>query len=206
MNTDTEVMFSGGLDGVIVPAMPPVQRTGETLVLPDGALQLLALAQRTADDHIAAVNRHAHQVRAEAQALAEQIHRDAHSYADESRAETERMLAEARAEAERLLAEARAEADRLLTEAHAAADRIVADGTDHADQLKDRAQQRYQDAVGGLAKQREALQKQIEALATFDNDYRQRITVFLQSQLRALWAEEPRAVDPLLDPETHQAG
>ncbi|GAA1628831.1 hypothetical protein [Actinoplanes couchii] len=193
MNTDTEVMFSGGLDGVIVPAMPPTQRTtsmpagaGETLVLPDGALQLLALAQRTADDHIAAVNRHAHQVRAEAQALAEQIHRDAHAYADEARAETDRMLAQTRAES-----------DRMLTAARAEAERIVAEGNDHADQMKAQAEQRYQDAVGGLAKQREALQKQIEALASFDNDYRQRITVFLQSQLRALWAEEPRAVDPL---------
>ncbi|SDT62567.1 hypothetical protein [Actinoplanes derwentensis] len=198
MNTDTEVMLSGGLDGVLVPAMPPAQRTtsvpsAETLVLPDGALQLLALAQRTADDHIAAVNRHAHQVRAEAQALAEQIHREAHAYADEARAETDRLLAETRAEA-----------DRLLTEARAEAGRIVADGSVHAEQMRAQAQQRYQDAVGGLAMQREALQKQIEALASFDNDYRQRITMFLQSQLRALWAEEPRAIDPM-DPETHPA-
>lgn len=130
--------------------------------LPDGALQVLALAQRTADDHIAA-----------AQVLAEQIHQEARAYAAEMRAEADRMMADARAEAER----------------------IVAGGGEYADQLKLRAQQRYEDAVGGLATKRAALQQQIEALATFDNDYRQRITSFLQGQLRALWAEQPEPVD-----------
>ncbi|WP_430779947.1 hypothetical protein [Actinoplanes sp. G11-F43] len=191
------------LDGVtILPAVPPVQRTtsmpaAETLILPDGALQLLALAQRTADDHLDAVNRHVHQLRAEAQAAAELVQREARVYAAETRAEADRTVAGARAEADRIVAAARVEADRTVTDARAEAERIVTDGKDHADQLTLQAQQRYQDAVGGLALQREALQRQIEALSSFDNDYRQRITAFLQNQLRALWAEQPGVVNPL---------
>lgn len=177
MNTDTEVL-PGGV--TTLPPMPPAQRTAsmqaaDTLILPDGALQLLALAQRTADDHVAAVNRHVRETRAEAQALADRIRREAHSYADEKRAEADRTLAEARAEAER----------------------IVAAGREEAEQLAMRAQQRYEDTVGGLAVQRAALQRQIESLTSFDNEYRQRITEFLQNQLRALWAERPEPVGPL---------
>jgi vacuolar-type H+-ATPase subunit H len=192
-SSDTEVLLRcGDVDGVtVLPALPPAQRAAptpaptpaaaaaeETMVLPDGALQVLTLAQRTADDHIAAANQHVHRMRAEAQALAGQIQRDAHSYAEQRRAEADKFLADARAEAER----------------------IVADGNDYAELLKLRAQQRYQDAVGGLSIKRESLQKQIEALATFDNEYRQRITSFLQSQLRALWADQPDSVDSVDSP------
>jgi 2-hydroxychromene-2-carboxylate isomerase len=58
------------------------------------------------------------------------------------------------------------------------------------------AQQRYEDVVGGLSARREGLQQQIEALERFDRDYRGRITSFMQTQLRALWADQPQvAVD-----------
>lgn len=153
---------------------PAPATDAETLILPDGALQVLTLAQRTADDHIAAANQQAHRMRVEATALAQQIHGEARAYADRSRAE----------------------ADRLLTEARAEAERIVADGTAFAEQLRFRAQQRYEDAVGGLTAKREALQKQIETLAAFDNDHRQQITALLQSQLRVLWGEQPASAAP----------
>lgn len=155
----------------------------ETLVLPEGALQVLTLAQRTADDHIAAANEQVHRMRAEATAIAQQIQHEARSYADELRAEADTLLSEARAEAER----------------------IVADGNDYAEQLRHRAEQRYQDAVGGLSFKREALQKQIEALAAFDNDHRQRITSLLQSQLRVLWGEQPTTVQTS-EPEDRAPG
>ncbi|KUL36688.1 DivIVA domain-containing protein [Actinoplanes awajinensis] len=178
MTTDAEVLLPrSDVDGVSVsPAMLSAQRDGaeaETLILPGGALEVLALAQRTADDHVAEASRRARKVQAEAEVRAEQIHRDACAYADEIRAE----------------------ADRLLTDARAEAQRIVAGGSDFAEELRLRAEQQYEDAVGGLSIKREALQKQIEALSTFDSDYRQRITSFLQSQLRALWAEQPRTGD-----------
>lgn len=181
-------------------SLPPV--VAETVALPHEALQVLTLAQRTAEDHIAAVNLHAKKVRAEAQALAERIHRDARSYADKVHAEADKILAEARVAAELSgrdagvqAAEIRRQAELALADACTEAERIVAGGHDHAEQLKLRAQQRYEDAVGGLSIEREALQKQIEALAVFDTDYRQRLTSLLQSQLRALWTEQPRATD-----------
>ena len=178
---------------------PPV---AETLALPQEALQVLTLAQRTAEDHLAAVNLHAKKVRGEAQVLAERIHRDARSYADKVRVEADKLLVEAREAAELSVrdadaraAEIRRQAELALADACTEAERIVAGGHDRAEQLKLRAQQRYEDAVGGLSIEREALQKQIEALAVFDTDYRQRLTSLLQSQLRTLWAEQPRAGD-----------
>ncbi|MEV6350485.1 hypothetical protein [Actinoplanes sp. NPDC051851] len=154
----------------LVAALPEPERgpeagpDEETRVLPAGALQLLALAQRTADDHLAAADTHARR-----------IHDDARSYAAEIRAEADRVLADARREAER----------------------IVSEGNDRAEHVALQAQRHYEDTVGGLTIKRQALQSQIEALAAFDQEYRQRITSFLQNQLRALWSEEPRVTDVL---------
>jgi hypothetical protein len=174
----------------------------DTLVLPDKALQVLTLAQRTAEDHVAAVNRHAQKIQTEALALAEQIHRDAQSYADKIRAEADNLLVEARAaaelssrDAEAKAASIRLKAELALADAHAECERIVAGGRSHAEQLKVQAELRYEDAVGGLALRREALQAQIEALEVFDTDYRQRLTTFLQGQLRSLWTQQPQASD-----------
>jgi hypothetical protein len=46
--------------------------------------------------------------------------------------------------------------------------------------------------VGSLGTKREALQQQIEALENFDREYRQRLTTFMQGQLRALWVDQPQ--------------
>jgi hypothetical protein len=70
----------------------------------------------------------------------------------------------------------------------------MAAGRERAEELRVQAQQRYEDAVGGLAGKREALQKQIEMLEVFDADFRRRLTAFLQGQVRALWADQPRTV------------
>ena len=41
--------------------------------------------------------------------------------------------------------------------------------------------------------EKSALQKQIETLAVFDNEYRHRLASFMHAQLRALWAERAEA-------------
>jgi cell division septum initiation protein DivIVA len=93
--------------------------------------------------------------------------------------------------------ETRRRADEALAAAHEQAEAIVGDGRQHAEQLKIQAQQRYEDAVGGLSVKRTALQQQIEALELFDSDYRRRLTTFMQGQLRALWADRPEVgADP----------
>lgn len=169
---------------------------------PTDALEVLTLAQLTAEKHIAAVTEHATEVQGEAQARAEQVHREAHAYSDKIRAEADKLLLDARAatalshrDAETQAADIRRQAERTLAEARAEAERIVANGREHAEQLKLRAEQRYADAVGGLAVERAALQKQIEDLSAVDTQYRQRLTSFLQSQLRTLWAGQPPVGD-----------
>ncbi|MFD1368709.1 DivIVA domain-containing protein [Actinoplanes sichuanensis] len=159
MITDAGVMpLQRDVDGVPVHPVPPAPQVAP----PDRAIAILALAQRTADDHVA-----------------------------EARVHAERIVAEARSYADGI----RVEADRLLSDARAEAEHIVSAGGAYAEQLRVQAQQRYEDAVGGLSIQREALQRQVENLAAFDHDYRHRITLFLQSQLRALWAEHPQSAD-----------
>ncbi|MGX6604575.1 hypothetical protein ACWKSP_20950 [Micromonosporaceae bacterium Da 78-11] len=170
----------------------------------DPALQVLTLAQRTAEEHISAANRHADKTRMDAQAAAERVALDAQLHANRVRVEADRLMAEARAAAELTTHEAsiraeeiRREAAESLESAREQAEVIVDEGREHAEQLKVRAQQKYEDAVGGLGLRREALQQQIEALEVFDGDYRKRLTAFMQGQLRALWAEQPQVAGEL---------
>jgi cell division septum initiation protein DivIVA len=164
----------------------------------DQALQVLTLAQRTAEEHVATAHRHADKIRTDARAAADQMARDAQVHAHNVRREADRVLADARAASEQAARDARASAeeaqrgtDRILSEAHARAGTVVGDARGHAEQLKRQAQQRYEDAVGGLASKREALHEQIEMLEQFDREYRSRLTAFMQGQLRALWVDQP---------------
>ncbi|GAA1634754.1 hypothetical protein GCM10009828_073280 [Actinoplanes couchii] len=167
--------------------------------LPNQALQVLALAQRTAEEHVASAQHHADKIRTDALAAAEQIARDAQAHANNVRREADRVLAEARAGAEQMArdAQARAEearrtAEKIVADARSRAETIGADAHAGAEQLKHQAQQRYDDVVGSLGAKREALQQQIEALEQFDREYRGRLTGFMQSQLRALWVDAPQ--------------
>jgi vacuolar-type H+-ATPase subunit H len=169
---------------------------------PSEALQVLALAQRTAENHITAANRQAETVKSEAEASAEQIRREALAYAEKVRREADRLLDDAGAaieirkrDAEAQAAEIRRQAELALSDARTEAERIVAGSYDRAQELDLRARQRYEDAVGSLAVRREALQKQIEELTHFDADYRQRLTSLMHAQLRALWIEQAESPD-----------
>ncbi|WP_433790499.1 hypothetical protein [Actinoplanes sp. CA-252034] len=167
--------------------------------LPNQALQVLALAQRTAEEHVASAQHHADKIRTDALAAAEQIARDAQAHANNVRREADRVLAEARAGAEQMARdaqsraeEARRSAEKIVADARSRAETIGADAIAGAEQLKHQAQQRYDDVVGSLGVKREALQQQIEALEQFDREYRGRLTGFMQSQLRALWVDAPQ--------------
>jgi cell division septum initiation protein DivIVA len=179
------------------------------------ALQVLTLAQRTAEDHVANAHRQADKICAEARATAEQIVRDAETRAGDLRWQADKALAEARATAEQIGREARAHteevrrnADMILADARTRAEEIAKDAHAKADDLKHQAQQRYQDVVGSLAGKRETLQQQIEALEQFDREYRTKLTTFLQSQLRALWPDEPQVIGELdaVTPERSDTG
>src|SRR5690606_28437519 len=180
---------------------------GNNPAMPAQALQVLTLAQRTAEEHISSAHRQADKIRQEAMAAAEQIARDAEAHAQNVRREAEKVLAEARATAERVvmeaqtrLKEAQREAEKVLSDAQAQAKAIVARAEQDAEELQLQAQRRYDDVVGSLAAKREALQQQIEALERFDREYRARLMAFMQAQLRALWADQPQVTDDLGQP------
>lgn len=190
-------VMSGGL--------PPGDETSEHAMvapqagLPSQALQVLAMAQRTAEEHITGAHQQADRIRTDALAAAEQTARDAERHAHNVRREAEKVLLDARAAAERTDRDSQARADEaqrnaqtIESGARARAEAIAADAKADAEHLKVQAHQRYQDVVGGLGARREALQHQIEALEQFDREYRSRLTTFLQVQLRALWVDQPQ--------------
>lgn len=175
---------------------------------PRQALQVLTLAQRTAEEHLAHAHHDADKIKEDARAAAEQIVRDAQANAHTLRREAEKALSDARAAAEKIAQDAQKHADdtqhdaeKILADARAAAEATAADAKENADNLKLQAEQRYEDIVGGLAAKREALQQQIEALEQFDRDYRARLTTFMQGQLRALWVDQPH-VNAEIEPDT----
>jgi vacuolar-type H+-ATPase subunit H len=170
------------------------------------ALQVLTLAQRTADEHLAKAHQDAERIRADARAMAEQIARDAEAHAGNVRKDANKMLSDARESAADTAREAKAHgdeaqrnADKLVSEAQAHAQAIAADARAKAAELQAQAEQRFQDVVGSLATRREALQDQIEALERFDREYRGRLQTFMQGQLRALWVDQPQ-VNEVLEP------
>lgn len=172
------------------------------------ALQMLTLAQRTGEEHVASAHRQADKIHADARATAEHTVRDAQAQADAVRREADKALSDARARAAQIAKDAQAHADharrdsdKIVSDARARAAEIAKDAQASADGLKRQAQQRYEEMVGNLAAKREALQQQIEALQEFDRDYRARLLTFMQAQLRALWVEEPH-----VDAEIEQPG
>jgi cell division septum initiation protein DivIVA len=173
------------------------------------ALQVLTLAQRTAEEHVASAHHQADKICADARNTAEQIIRDARARADDHQRNADKALSEARTRAAQVARDAQAHADntrrsadKLLAEARVRAEEIAKDAQANADELKHQAQQRYQDVVGSLAAKREALQQQIEALETFDREYRGRLTAFMQAQLRALWVDEPQVTPAIEEPDS----
>lgn len=184
---------------------------------PNQALQVLTLAQRTAEEHVARAHHQADKIRTDALAAAEQIARDAQVHAHNVRREADKVLTDARAASEQVARDshartedARRTADKIVAEARAQAEQIVAEARANSEHLNHQARQRYDDVVGSLGTKREALQNQIEALEHFDREYRARLTAFMQNQLRALWVDKPQVdaelpEQPLL-PEVVQQG
>lgn len=173
----------------VSPAVPPA----------DQALHVLAMAQRTADEHVAGAQRHAEGIRADARAAAEKIAHQAEQHAQNVRREADKVLYEARAAHDRAAKEAQAQvetagrnAEKIVADAHAEATKITAGARGKAEELEAQARRRYDEIVGSLASKRASLQEQIEALEQFDQQYRTRLLGFMQAQIRALWADNPK--------------
>jgi vacuolar-type H+-ATPase subunit H len=171
------------------------------------ALQVLTLAQRTAEDHLNRAHHEAGRICDEARETAGQIVREAQAHAENLQREADKARSDAHAAAAQVARDARAHADQarqdaeeILSDARMRADEFAKNAQAEADELQHLAQQRYEDVVGSLAARREALQQQIEALERFDREYRGRLQAFMQAQLRALWMEEPRMDEDAIEP------
>jgi cell division septum initiation protein DivIVA len=207
MKDRVKVMLNGVATPDITVMEPPL--VAREPMPPNHAVQVLAMAQRTADEHVQGAYRHADKVRAEALAAAGQIVRDAEVHAGNLRHEADKMLAEARAAAEQAaqevqarMEEAQRDVDRIVSKARTQAVATAAKAEEYSQELRQQAQRRYDDVVGGLAAKREALQRQIEALERFDHEYRARLTAFMQGQLRALWVDQPQVTGEPDHPRT----
>jgi cell division septum initiation protein DivIVA len=179
---------------------------------PNQALQVLTMAQRTAEEHVATAHRQADKIRTDALAAAEEIAREAQVHAHNVRREADKVLFDARAAAEQTArdaqartADARRNADKVVEDARAHAEKMAAEAQANVEELKLQAQRRYEDVVGSLGTKREALQQQIEALERFDREYRSRLTAFMQGQLRSLWVDQPQVAGELELPEAETA-
>ena len=195
MVPDERPIAPNGVSGGKVPAEATVD---SALQVQQQALQMLTLAQRTAEEHVAGAQRYADKLQEDARATAEHIIQDAQGQAEAIRREGQQVLSDAKAraaemaqEAQAHLENARREGDELVDQARARATGIAQDAQTHADRLAGQAQLRYEETVGRLAARREALQQQIEALQEFDRGYRSHLLSFIQAHVRALWVDMP---------------
>ena len=121
------------------------------------AVKVLALAQQTADQHLAGAHQEAEKTVREARANADQLHQQSN------------------AEAQRRVDEAQARADQLKRESEERAAKTINDSESHAASV--------QDALEG---RKSALEKRLTELGTFEREYRSRLKSYLESQLRDL--------------------
>ncbi|GAA0520226.1 cell division initiation protein [Saccharopolyspora subtropica] len=115
----------------------------------------------------------------------------------EAKAEADGMLAEARTKAEQLLSEARSKSDSMVNESRTRAETMLNDARTRAETLERQArekaaslerdaQRKHAEVMGNITQEKNALEKKIETLRTFEREYRTRLQTYLESQLREL--------------------
>ncbi|MEU7823523.1 hypothetical protein [Catellatospora sp. NPDC049111] len=178
----------------------PIEQQASVLADPDAerqALQVLVLARRTADEHVATAQAEADRIKGDARAKADDLARDARGIVESARQDAAQIQAAAQARSVEINREAQANADtarreteQMIAEARSTATKIVEAAQAKADELERDALQQYEDVVGSLENKRSVLQRRIEALQNFDRDYRARLRKFMNSQLDALDLDE----------------
>jgi DivIVA domain-containing protein len=121
------------------------------------AVAVLAMAQQTADQHLA-----------------------------QSKAEAERLMTEAQANAESTLAAAQQRSSKHVVEAEARARQLDQESAARAAQAVQDAEQRAATITAQFEQRKAALERRVEELRTFEREYRTRLKSYLESQLRDL--------------------
>jgi len=121
------------------------------------AVQVLALAQQTADQHLA-----------------------------QSKAEAERLLSEAQHNADEALSAAQERSTKHVGDAEARATQLNEESSARAAQTVQDAEQRAATITAQFEQRKAALERRVEELRTFEREYRTRLKSYLESQLRDL--------------------
>lgn len=121
------------------------------------AVQVLALAQQTADHHLA-----------------------------QSKAEAERLIAEANSHSENAINAAKQQAQAHLSDAQNRAKQLDEESHARASRAVQDAEQRAATITAQLEQRKAALERRVEELRTFEREYRTRLKSYLESQLRDL--------------------
>jgi DivIVA domain-containing protein len=137
------------------------------------AVQVLALAQQTADQHLA-----------------------------QSKAEAQRLLSEAQSNSESTIGSAQEQARKQLEDAEGRSRQLDEDSTAKAARTVQEAEQRAATITAQFEQRKAALERRVEELRTFEREYRTRLKSYLESQLRDLDASgnaEPAQNDEMAD-------
>lgn len=143
------------------------------------ALRLLMVAQRTADEHL-------EDSRREADTLLTEAQREAQSMVSEAQRESQTMVSQAQRESKTMVTEAQRDAETMVSEARAQAEDLVGQARDKSERMEMEAEQERQKVIGQLEESRTSLLHNIEELKTFEREYRTRLKLYLESQLRDL--------------------
>jgi DivIVA domain-containing protein len=137
------------------------------------AVQMLALAQQTADQHMA-----------------------------QSKAEADRLVAEAKSNSDTALTAAQEQARQQLEDAEGRARKLDEDSSARAARTVQEAEQRAATITAQFEQRKAALERRVEELRTFEREYRTRLKSYLESQLRDLDASgnaEPAQNDDMVE-------
>ncbi|MDR7300561.1 DivIVA domain-containing protein [Haloactinomyces albus] len=115
----------------------------------------------------------------------------------EAKSESDGMLSEARTKSEQLLSDARTKSDSMVNDARTRAETMLNDARTRAETLERQAkekaaglerdaQRKHAEVMGNITQEKNALEKKIETLRTFEREYRTRLQTYLESQLREL--------------------
>ncbi|MCA1836586.1 MAG: hypothetical protein LC721_09775, partial [Actinobacteria bacterium] len=88
--------------------------------------------------------------------------------------------------ADGMVNDARSRAQTMISTAHVKAEDLERQSQDKAAALERDAARKHAEIIGSISQQKTVLEKKVDELRTFENEYRNRVKTYLESQLREL--------------------
>ena len=110
----------------------------------------------------------------------------------------QRTLVLAQKAADEAVAEAKTRAAQIVSESEAKATQLVADAEASARRIADTEKRRLEEEISQLTMARDTLSSDIDALETFERDYRERLRVAIEAELELLVQTSGAAERPVL--------